>query len=455
VYAILGLLHNGSELPLRADYSSSTTASWVYFQAAAWHIATTRSLEILSLVDGSSPMDIPSWVPDWTKTSPASLPAQLQMRQCTSRPRLIGIDGDVLPRFLQNYPVNSTLRVTGRRCGTVWTDKRIFHDGTTDSNHASNKSKRSTRGHKGSNTPRDNSGLHWLHFPSHIYCQKHCDDKLQFWEKVLSAYSRFIPRREAKAYTTFVQPDIPPSFAGPCRACSLRRSGRGLQPSCSESPDSSCQHYNDPELRDFLAKLNQYGMGRRVFGTDHSLGLGPTDIEDWDEVWILEGATVPFILRRVEKYYKLVGACYIQAVNRTFDRCSTCSHKTVRQEYTSRPRRKVKIEDPPRIPAETPFEETTTTSSLLSSVVSSSNKLRKLQWGRYSQYWLTAEPWIELVQRNLTSESLTSTATATGAEPRSAESGLNILPTAVSEWIVDEEPILQCTLGDSEQLELL
>jgi hypothetical protein len=103
---------------------------------------------------------------------------------------------------------------------------------------------------------------------------------------------------------------------------------------CCMSQSPSPGHFDKDELDNFITNMSQYGMGRRIFGTDHSLGLGPTELEDWDEVWTLEGATVPFILRPVDNHYKLVGACYIHQASQTTDRCSICSHQTVRGRVT-------------------------------------------------------------------------------------------------------------------------
>ena len=71
------------------------------------------------------------------------------------------------------------------------------------------------------------------------------------------------------------------------------------------------EHFDKNELEEFLAKLIQHGTNRKIFGTDHSIGFGPMELEDWDEVWILEGSRVPFILWHMDNYYKLVGACYV------------------------------------------------------------------------------------------------------------------------------------------------
>lgn len=336
VYAILGLLQDESVLPLQANYSRPTKAGWVFLQAAAWHISTTKSLEILSHVDGMSAINMPSWVPDWTRKSPASLPAKFKVLKESSVPRFTSLDRQPLSSTATlNYPLDCVLQVTGQRCGTVWTDRRIFGKALVPSKSAS---------HATHSYSREGGG-HWLHNPSQNPGSRCCGERLDFWGQILSLYPSAIPSADFKAdYTTF-QADIPPSFGGLCRNCferdkmywqMIQRAGSRPE-CCCVFPKSSLRHFDKDELEDFLAKMNQYGMNRRIFGTDHSIGFGPMELKDWDEVWILEGARVPFILRRVDNHYKLVGACYVQAASRTTDRCSVCSYETVRKEITLRP----------------------------------------------------------------------------------------------------------------------
>ena len=125
VYAITGLLADRSALPIPADYSA--TAGWVFLQAAAWHISTTKSLEILSEVNGKSNFSMPSWVPDWTRKSPMPLPSQLQRIGEVSSSSLTSQDGTILPLLTPlNYPLKCALQTSGRKMGTIWTDETLF-----------------------------------------------------------------------------------------------------------------------------------------------------------------------------------------------------------------------------------------------------------------------------------------------------------------------------------------
>ncbi|CAI6269992.1 unnamed protein product [Periconia digitata] len=44
------------------------------------------------------------------------------------------------------------------------------------------------------------------------------------------------------------------------------------------------------------------------------LGIGRSDTTPGDSVWILAGATLPFVLRKTDKYWNLVGECFIDEV---------------------------------------------------------------------------------------------------------------------------------------------
>jgi hypothetical protein len=143
--------------------------------------------------------------------------------------------------------------------------------------------------------------------------------------------------------TSFAAPDfgkflpgIPPSFAGFCGKCIFTYRDRDRNGGFRHHLPKSRKHFDNSELEEFLANMAQYGTSRRLFATDHSLGFGPKDLQDWDEVWFLEGASVPLILRRVGGHYTLVGACYIQGANRTTDRCPGCCCEIGRTTITVR-----------------------------------------------------------------------------------------------------------------------
>ncbi|KAH7079052.1 heterokaryon incompatibility protein-domain-containing protein [Paraphoma chrysanthemicola] len=343
VYAVLGLLHNDSQLPLRADYSGSVTAGWVYLQAAAWYIDKSKSLKILSLIDGKSDLTMPSWVPDWTSESRVPLPAQFIALRTYRKPQICSIGRKGLycvsprrPLPLTGravYPLSSILRVLGRRHGTVWGDKLIFSDVP-----------RPRRGPRiailsGDDMPEgyaQDHAAHWLLDPVQNAMGSRCERRKDFWNQISTASSESTGDANISNASSRVRADIPPTFGGPCKICFRWGSTYGKEKGCCSctSLGNRAGHFDNKSLNDFIAKIRQYGAGRKIFATDHSLGLGPEDIEDWDEVWELEGAEVAMILRWKNDEFRLVGACYIHRAAKVTDHCVTCAYETTRQSIT-------------------------------------------------------------------------------------------------------------------------
>ncbi|KAL2692527.1 hypothetical protein Neosp_002937 [[Neocosmospora] mangrovei] len=220
VYSILGLLQEESVLSLQADYSPSTTAGWVFLQVASWYIDTTKTLDILSQVDGTSALDMPSWVPDWTRKSPTALPPQFEKPQNISPPKITTVNNQTQPsRARFGYPLGCVLEVTGRRYGNVWTDRKIFGRALVPLDKA-NRASYSSKSDPHIPSPSSiNSNIHWLLNPSQNPGTRRCSARLDFWGRILSLYHVATPSGEFKTdYTTF-RADIPQAFGGFCSNC--------------------------------------------------------------------------------------------------------------------------------------------------------------------------------------------------------------------------------------------
>jgi hypothetical protein len=67
----------------------------------------------------------------------------------------------------------------------------------------------------------------------------------------------------------------------------------------------------------FEKRMREVKEGRRMFRTKGDLlGMGPKSVQEGDEVWVLMGAKVPFVLRPVDggrapKRYRLVGEAFV------------------------------------------------------------------------------------------------------------------------------------------------
>jgi hypothetical protein len=74
-------------------------------------------------------------------------------------------------------------------------------------------------------------------------------------------------------------------------------------------------HHNLHDLASFLRDGRRWGKGRHLFETNNSVGFTDGNYRERDQVFAIDGAKSPFILRRVgeENEYKIVSDCYLWA----------------------------------------------------------------------------------------------------------------------------------------------
>jgi hypothetical protein len=73
-------------------------------------------------------------------------------------------------------------------------------------------------------------------------------------------------------------------------------------------------HHNLEDLMDFAKTAMERGENRWLFATSNSVGFTSYKFEFTDEIWAIDGARVPFILRKIgPKTYRIVGECYLWA----------------------------------------------------------------------------------------------------------------------------------------------
>lgn len=81
-----------------------------------------------------------------------------------------------------------------------------------------------------------------------------------------------------------------------------------------------CDRSTQQRIIDFEARMEEVTAGRRLFITQNGLlGIGPKsiDVKDKDEVWILRGASVPFILRPIGNgKFRVIGEAYVHGIMR-------------------------------------------------------------------------------------------------------------------------------------------
>ena len=75
--------------------------------------------------------------------------------------------------------------------------------------------------------------------------------------------------------------------------------------------------YSPIELAQLQHEFDQSGGNkRRLFKTnDNYLGTGPRSLSEGDEIWILNGGAVPFVLRPLPNgNYRLIGESFVYGV---------------------------------------------------------------------------------------------------------------------------------------------
>jgi len=334
VYAIIGLLRNQSLLPLRADYAESISAGEVFLKAAAHHIISTGSIKILTQVEGLSRLTkMPSWVPDWTVKSLTPLPAQIKPKNISICPKILDSQCMVqlFPRETVPFPLNAKLQERGQKFGTVWTDETIL-----DRDKIEDTAVR-----------LDTDERHWLLNPSPNTKSRICPRMQEFWKSIFTACPNTVGQVNGLYYENPIKvsypdslhtqihgtcselmvqyADIPSSFGGSCEIC---YSNEYVYLFAANERYTKClcgnayTHYDNYALQSFITILRQHSTNRRLFGTDHTLGLGPKGIRNWDQIWVLDGMDVPVILRPVKSHYMLIGTCYVHLLTRTIDKCS-------------------------------------------------------------------------------------------------------------------------------------
>jgi hypothetical protein len=87
---------------------------------------------------------------------------------------------------------------------------------------------------------------------------------------------------------------------------------------CNIAPGSEHMHprvhHNLDDLIDFAKTAVKHGESRRMFTTSNSVGFAREGFQFSDEIWAIDGARVPFILRKIgPKTYRIVGECYLWA----------------------------------------------------------------------------------------------------------------------------------------------
>jgi len=107
----------------------------------------------------------------------------------------------------------------------------------------------------------------------------------------------------------------------------------------SSSNEDLLSRFTEARLSLFTETSRGLHHGRVFFGTTDSVGFGPASMQSGDEVWLLEGQRVPYVLRayytgnyiidgreREPRSYQVLGTCYLFAFSSISSESHSLSH---------------------------------------------------------------------------------------------------------------------------------
>lgn len=115
--------------------------------------------------------------------------------------------------------------------------------------------------------------------------------------------------------------EVEETFNLACATTSHPSQSGFILPSAQRSREKALQRLDSPHLRSssgcylFDRAVKGVQGDRRMFRTkDGYVGLGPENVKYGDEIWIVEGARVPFVLRGNRDRHRVVGEAYVHGI---------------------------------------------------------------------------------------------------------------------------------------------
>ncbi|KAI0552388.1 heterokaryon incompatibility protein-domain-containing protein [Xylaria curta] len=278
VFALLGLSSDGSLLDISCDYDRPCRA--IYTEVAEKILTQSNSLDILYAISGpKNVMYLPSWVPDWTVSNPASFGLRQLHRFCAS-----GYFSSSQPSFSSDTFGNRLLTLGGCIFDTVHTIMTMRWDPQWDTE-----------------------------FYRHPDAVQFIQTLRSFGTNHPTAYNSEAARMEALWRTPLADCD---AFFGPSQTA---------RPSASARMKASFDAFMevnalDEKARVAASKPYLHVMGlqsrqRQIFISSQGyFGLGQDSMTTGDIVCLLFGGDSPFILRPSRFGYRLVGEAYVHGI---------------------------------------------------------------------------------------------------------------------------------------------
>jgi hypothetical protein len=365
LYALLGLVDGVTRATLAPNYEWSTKE--VFIHVAIYTILRRNTLDVLTYTGGKQLVpNLPSWCPDWSAGSYTEpLPAQFATPHPWSTGDSFGTTNFTLsPSFVEDpsrlfspaahqvqsfngtsdhilsndiiFRSFSNLEVYGISLGTIknlLTDAYLLKFRTIPgviNLHESEwqdltpeekmKCKGLLEDQYGVSEPAPGTS-----YELDTECHHSCIKKLEFFNTLGSYYHTV--NADFYDYSGLPYPtvfeDNTPCHCTKCMSrphcfwckesqLSVNQGLPAVGPGFAAVPrDHILTGYKGDLLSAFINYWEENRTAREIFMTDQSLGVGPRHAQPGDTVWYLQGAKVPFVLRRVGDQYSIVGECYL------------------------------------------------------------------------------------------------------------------------------------------------
>ena len=255
IFAMLGL---AQALVLQPDYNSSVED--VYLQTTHFLLVALGNLDILCCV--SLPKRIatlPSWVTDWQ--------AQVVVKRKLGKSRVREPDA---PRHqMRHSDDHRALTVDGWAVGSIATVADVFPSNESDLD------------------------IGWNEFVEGMAHADGRSHKEVYWRTLENLVGTTSDEEIQSAYEAW-------------RNLINRQPGRG-----GYKPLTNAAYENEKGT-DFSRAMTENCVGRRLFTTaEHDLGLGPSEARVGDLVCFLGNTPTPFVLRRKQSHFELIGESYV------------------------------------------------------------------------------------------------------------------------------------------------
>lgn len=347
VFAVLGLAHQDFRDVFKADYSLSTEE--VYTKLAVHFVKAEGDLRILKHSTGQ-PRElqariIPSWIPQWDiKNGYDPLPSQFD--QCeleflrsvwsttTSQSDVLELSQsqELLQEFLTLFPVHHQVKSTsswrrlfarwlkgmaanlkGHESETILESAALYLTRTHATNfHISIEHAKKYPDHRSSAESEEIINTLTSHQPDawpRLRIRAHHIDTITAVAGIRSSDRvPYISRHHASHYSK-------PKLCDPCDKHFV------ATPICQHTPSVSTT-ISVEFSRDMTRALVS---AKTLFYTNRSVGVARAEMRPHDGIWALDGADVPFILRKVGDHYALVAECFLyRALRHTLCTCCGC-----------------------------------------------------------------------------------------------------------------------------------